>query len=280
MSFGAALTTCQPEGWDPGQPEVLEVSAFELTTTAPQGSARHGVEEVWVYSESEKLGVYPLPAQVALAPGMAQTLILWPGIKANGVSATRREYRLYQPLTVQVDGDPSTLEEVTFQSAYSEDAVVRLAEDFDNTNRFSNTTGGNAELVRITNDDVFEGNGSGYIRLDADQSQLVVATDEVEFELPARAPIYLEFHYKCDVDFLVGLKVLGGASAGNHPLLGLNPTCDDEGQCTWKKMYFDLYPAISSWPDAEAFELLITAVVPTNGTEGNIWVDNFKFVHF
>lgn len=275
------LASCQPSAWDPGQPEVLEVSAFSLSTSAAQGTAEHGVEEVWVYGESEKLGVYPLPAQVALPPNVSQTLLLWPGIKANGVSATRREYRLYQPVEVTLDGNPETLEVVDFASSYADNAVIQLAENFDNTNRFSNTTGGNAEVVRVTEgSQVFEGNGSGYIHLDAEHSQLVAATNEVNFVLPATAPLYLEFHYKCDVEFLVGLKVIGGASAGNHPLLGLNTTCEDDGTCVWKKMYLDLYPAVSSWPDALVYELLLTASVPTDGTEGNIWVDNFKFVHF
>ena len=260
---------------------MMEVSEFSLSTSAAQGTAQHGVEEVWVYGESEKLGVYPLPAQVALPPNVSQTLLLWPGIKANGVSATRREYRLYQPVEVILDGNPETLEVVDFASSYADNAVIQLAENFDNTNRFSNTTGGNAEVVRITEgSQVFEGNGSGYIHLDAEHSQLVAATNEVNFVLPAAAPLYLEFHYKCDVEFLVGLKVIGGVSAGNHPLLGLNSTCEDDGTCVWKKMYLDLYPAVSSWPDALAYELLLTAFVPTDGTEGNIWLDNFKFVHF
>ena len=151
---------------------MIEVSEFSLSTSAAQGTAQHGVEEVWVYGESEKLGVYPLPAQVALPPNVSQTLLLWPGIKANGVSATRREYRLYQPVEVILDGNPETLEVVDFASSYADNAVIQLAENFDNTNRFSNTTGGNAEVVRITEgSQVFEGNGSGYIHLDAEHSQ-------------------------------------------------------------------------------------------------------------
>ena len=47
----------------------------------------HKVEEVWVYNATDVLGVYPLPATVALPAGEAQTVTLVPGIRANGVAA-------------------------------------------------------------------------------------------------------------------------------------------------------------------------------------------------
>ena len=33
-------------------------------------------------------------------------------------------------------------------------------------------------------------------------------------------------------------------------------------------------------PDAGSFEIGLNATIPADGTEGNIWLDNFKFVHF
>ena len=45
-------------------------------------------------------------------------------------------------------------------------------------------------------------------------------------------------------------------------------------------MYLDLYPALSSMPDASSFEISLIANIQADGSEGNIWLDNFKFVHF
>ena len=70
-----------------------------------------------------------------------------------------------------------------------------------------------------------------------------------------------------------------GSQAARLPILVLNPTCVAEG-CEWNKIYLVLYPALSSMPDAGSFVFGLNASIPADGTEGNIWIDNFKFVHF
>ncbi len=285
LMVAAGMCGCDVSRWDPGAPEVIEVSSYDLVTAAVQGSASHRVEEVWVYSTTDVLGVYPLPAKVALPSGLAQTLTLVPGIRANGVAASRRPYPFYEVNEVTVDGDPSTLEFHDFGGGYVDNGVlttmVILAEDFESANRFVAGSNSNAEVIRITQpDQVFEGDGSGYIRLDSTQTQLSAATNEQLYNLPRDRPVYLEFNYKCDVSFLVGLDVLGGSQAGRLVILGLNPTCEADGQCVWKKMYLDLFPVLSSMPDAAAFEISLNASILADGSEGNIWIDNFKFVHF
>ncbi|MEC7950668.1 MAG: hypothetical protein VX190_04850 [Bacteroidota bacterium] len=275
---------CRPEDWDLGAPEVLRVSEYDLLTTPAQGTAEHKVEEVWVYSATDVVGVYPLPATVALPAGEPQTLTLVPGIRANGVAATRRTYPFYEVNRVDIDGDPGTELDHAFGGGYvSTDALetkVILAEDFESANRFLESSNSNVEVQRTLDAaNVFEGNGSGYIRMDSAHTQLNAATHEQFYDLPRDRPVYLEFHYKCDVGFVVGLEVFGGSQAGRLPILVLNPTCDAAG-CEWNKIYLDLYPALSSMPDAGSFEIGLNASIPADGTEGNIWIDNFKFVHF
>ena len=275
---------CRPEDWDLGAPEVLRVSEYDLLTTPAQGTAEHKVEEVWVYSATDVVGVYPLPATVALPAGEPQTLTLVPGIRANGVAATRRTYPFYEVNRVDIDGDPGTELDDAFGGGYvSTDALetkVILAEDFESANRFLESSNSNVEVQRTLDAaNVFEGNASGYIRMDSAHTQLNAATHEQFYDLPRDRPVYLEFHYKCDVGFVVGLEVFGGSQAGRLPILVLNPTCDAAG-CEWNKIYLDLYPALSSMPDAGSFEIGLNASIPADGTEGNIWIDNFKFVHF
>ena len=140
MFWAIALTGCDVSQWDPGAPEVLEVSSYTLTTTPEQGTNSHRVEEVWVYGAADVLGVYPLPATIALPQGAPQTVTLVPGIRANGVAATRRTYRYYDVNTVSLDGDPTTVESVDFGGGYVDHSglttKVILAEDFESANRF------------------------------------------------------------------------------------------------------------------------------------------------
>ncbi|HAT47729.1 MAG TPA: hypothetical protein DCS71_02285 [Flavobacteriales bacterium] len=279
-----SLTGCRPDQWDLGAPEVLQISDYVLNTTPAEGTARHKVEEVWVYSETDVVGVYPLPATVTLPGGEPQTLTLVPGIRANGIAATRRTYPFYEVNRVDLDGEPTTEIDHVFEGNYVNTQALQtkviLAEDFESANRFLESTNSNVEVQRIIDsENVFEGDGSGYIRLDSNHTQLNAATHEQFYDLPRDRPVYLEFHYKCDVGFVVGLEVFGGSQAGRLPILVLNPNCNDEG-CDWNKIYLDLYPALSSMPDAGSFEIGLNANIPADGTEGNIWIDNFKFVHF
>ncbi len=276
---------CRPETWDLGSPEVIQVSNYTLLASPSQGTASHRVEEVWVYSPTDVVGVYPLPATVALPSGDQGTFTLVPGIRANGVAATRRPYPFYEAQVVTIDGDPSTPESVDFQGGYVDTEAlstkVTLAEDFESANRFLESSSSNVEVLRISDpSEVFEGEGCGYIRMDSAHTQLNAATHEQLYDLPRDRPVYLEFNYKCDLAFVVGLEVIGGSQAGRLPILVLNPTCDEDGSCVWKKMYLDLYPALSSMPDASFFEIGLNANILADGTEGNIWLDNFKFVHF
>ena len=131
-------------------------------------------------------------------------MTLVPGIRANGVSATRRVYPFYDVERVSLDGDPSTQMDVAFGGGYidgeGQTTKVILAEDFESANRFLESSNSNAEVVRVTNpDQVFEGAASGYIRLDESSTQLNAATHEQFYDLPRDRPVYLEFHYKCDV---------------------------------------------------------------------------------
>ena len=194
-----------------GAPEVLRISEYELVTTPAQGTAAHKVEEVWVYSATDVVGVYPLPATVALPAGEPQTLTLVPGIRANGIAATRRTYPFYEVNRVDLDGDPETELDHAFGGGYvSTDALetkVILAEDFESANRFLESSNSNVEVQRILDPaNVFEGNGSGYIWMDSTHTQLNAATHEQFYDLPRDRPVYLEFHYKCDVGFVVGLR--------------------------------------------------------------------------
>ena len=285
LVFWTLWSGCEPESWDLGAPEVVEISEYTLKTEPFQGTAEHGVEEVWVYSATDVLGVYPLPAKVALPAGEPQTLTLLPGIRANGVAATRRVYPFYEANEVVIDGDPSTLEQHTFEGRYVEGAAlstnVILAENFDTANLFVESANSNVEVQRITDPaQVFEGDGCGYMHLDSAHTQLNAVTFERFFDLPRDRPVYLEFHYKCDIPFVVGLQVFGGTQAGRLDILILNSTCDESGTCQWKKMYLDLYPALSSMPDAGSFEIGVSSNIFADGSEGNIWLDNLKFVHF
>ena len=79
--------------------------------------------------------------------------------------------------------------------------------------------------------------------------------------------------------FFVGLDVLGGAKPVGCPSSASTRPATRRGVRVEEDV-LDLYPALSTMQDAAAFEIALNASIPADGSEGNIWLDNFKFVHF
>ena len=70
--------------------------------------------------------------------GEAATYTLAPGIRANGVAATRRVYPFYEAHQIEVDGDPETVKH-RFVGGYVDTEGLTTkgsAEDFEPANRF------------------------------------------------------------------------------------------------------------------------------------------------
>jgi len=130
--------------------------------------------------------------------------------------------------------------------------------------------------VRTVDPDlVFEGNASGLILLSPEQSQVSSTTQEQLYNLPQSGPIYLEFNYRCDNSFAVGLEAIGGGNPQRTPIIVLNPTGEE-----WKKMYLDLAPLVFSTPTAFGYELTLDAILDLGEASGYVVVDNFKLVYY
>ena len=143
---------CQPESWSLGDPEVMRVSAYELTTNEapPRTKWRR-----WVYSSTDVLGVYPLPATVALPAGEAQTVSSFQAFAPTGCPP-RDVFILHDVERVSLDGDPSTQMMWRWRGLHrrrGSNDQGHPAEDFESANRFLESSNSNAEVVRVTNPD-------------------------------------------------------------------------------------------------------------------------------
>ena len=131
--------------WDdsPGVPHVIVVPEFELITTVEEGTNSHAVEEVWVYTPTDVLGVFPLPATIPVVydnESESLGLTISAGIKANGIASTRRVYTFYDAIEVDYQYVPGSTDTVGFITNYIDAANIILAEDFESSNKFQAST--------------------------------------------------------------------------------------------------------------------------------------------
>ena len=284
MFFGLLMlgvTSCNlwNENDKPGMPHQVLVPEFNLTTTEGQGSSANNISELWVYGETDVLGVFPLPANIPVLQGEEGEPIsirLLAGIRANGISATRKPYPFYKSLDLDFPFIPGSTTTVEFNTTYTDNSEFILAENFESANRFQASSTSTASVVRTTDPAlVFEGSASGMIVLSDSLAHVTSSTQEQLYDLHKDGPIWLEFNYRCNNSFAVGLSVIGGSNVQRTPIIVLNPSGDE-----WKKLYLDLGPLVLSTPDAYGYELTLDAIIDINNDTGLILVDNFKIVHF
>ena len=153
----------------PGVPHMIVVPSFNFSTSLDEGTDSHGIEEVWVYTETDVLGVFPLPAEIPVVYDDEQELVdlrVLAGIRANGIAATRKPYSFYNIMELDMQYEPGKTDTVEFTSTYTDNANIILAENFESANRFQTEPGSTAEVIRTTADEwVFEGDASGLILL-------------------------------------------------------------------------------------------------------------------
>ena len=274
----AALLSGCIEPWE-GPPHFLHVESIAFVPDANEGEPTSRIEEVWVYSETDVLGAFPLPADIPLSPtdlGENTTLTLSAGIRANAISSTRQPYPFYDAVDVPIALEYGGRDTLALEVGYTDWTEVVIAEDFETANRFEPAITSTAEIVRTQSEQlVLDGTSSGLIVLDADHQTLISSTNEQQYNLRSNGPVWLELDYACTQPFWVGLYVKDAVNAQRIPILVLNST---EGERN--KIYLDLDPVVRTTPDATHYEITLDAYYDGSADSTTVVVDNFKLLRY
>ena len=277
LGCAAALTGCI-EPWE-GPPHFIHIQDIAFEPDASQGEPTSRIEEVWVYSETDVLGAFPLPADIPLSPaelGESTTLTLSAGIRANGISSTRKPYPFYEAVEVPLALEYGGRDTLEMTVGYTDWTEVVIAEDFETANRFEPTITSTAEIVRTESEElVLDGTSSGLIVLDAENQTLISSTNEQQYNLRSNGPVWLELDYACTQPFWIGLYVKDAVNAQRIPILVLNST---EGERN--KIYLDLDPVVRTTPDATHYEITLDAYYDGSADSTVVVVDNFKLLRY
>lgn len=271
------------EGADESIPAYIEVQPFELNTDyTTQGSDSEKIIDGWVYIGTEFLGAYELPATIPILKEGSQDLVIFPGIKVNGFAALPEINNFYNRYEETLNLESETITPVQPVTNYKDVTVIPFIENFDANHLLDEEEDGNPNsfVNLVSGAEAFE-NSSGFIFLDVDNPNIEVATSIRFEELPInRSTVYLELDYKTDVQFAVGL--IGHADnipESKNYIIVLNP------QEEWNKIYIDLTDNLAD-SAFEEYQLVFNAILPFNAdggfsqTEGRIYLDNMKIVHF
>ena len=272
-----ATASCEKFSGDQTIPAYLHIDSIYLTTNYyTQGTSSQHITDGWVTVDNVFLGAYELPAKFPVLKTGQHTVSIWPGIKKNGIAATRISYEFYNPveLVVRLAQDSTTntgILKTTYQSTtkftWKEDFEVLSTLTLDTTNRSTSFIQRTAAGSPLT----FEGNHSGMVLMDSIHDFFECQTHS-EYAIP-QAPVFLEMNFNTTNTLDVGVFTYGTSLLYQTPVITLNPT-----NGAWKKIYIDLTTTLNAYSGMQTFRVYLGTYKDKNVKQSTILFDNFKLV--
>lgn len=277
-----ALTGCKDE---PEQiPAYLRIEPF--TVNAEGGAGWQKITDGWLYVNGEFLGAYTLPATVpALAEGESE-VIVFPGVKENGITSLPNIYPFLTRFEQNMVLTPAQTTAVQPVTAYDATAVFPWEPDrttFDGTSSIvlENRDGDPLNDFQITTDGAFAGN-SILLAVDTAHTLIDIATESLSLPATFENPVWLELHYSADVPFTLALLGQNGnLNEVVQTIYAFAPT-ENKG---WNKIYFNLADFLIVMRQ-EKYRLFFRVSLPRDEqgqptqTSGEVRLDNIRLLHF
>lgn len=262
LLFSAACNK-MPNG---GYPVYIRVDSVSVQTSALQGAPTHNIKALWAESGADNLGVYEVPCNFPVLQEGSFELVLSPGILKDGQNNQHMVYPFYTPFipTVQAERNHEVVLNPVFR--YKDGVKFPVNEDFELGNAFTG-------FARVTDDSLrITGSGSAALLLGAGDTSLE-ARLTTPVDLPAGSQIFLEFDYRSDVFFTVGVVGITGLVENVVPKLVIGP------KEKTNKIYIELSNEIGVL--ATPLYKLYFRVEKTAATaSATVLIDNIKLVHF
>ncbi|MEM6724093.1 MAG: hypothetical protein AAF598_08645 [Bacteroidota bacterium] len=275
LLIGLSVGSCGLVDPDEQIPGYLHIEPWTIDAQGGQGTEEQRITDVWVAIDDQLVGAFFLPVTIPVLAEGPTEVSLFPGIIENGITNTRDIYPFFNQLSFTNDFVPLQVDSIFPTTTYRSNTVFVFVEDFEGSNLFGQDVDGNANTrLELTTQDVFEGSASGVFTLIGDDA-LGIAATSLLFDLPTSdTPIFLELHFKTDLQFSVG--VVGTFIDGTQqfvPKLTLTPRDD------WRKVYVNIEPEVQAL-GARDYQVYFTATKPNDMETATILLDNIKLLHF
>lgn len=255
-------------------PTYLNIQPFSVQ--APGGTPAQKITEGWLYVNTEFLGAYTLPASVpVLAQGDAEILV-FPGVKENGIAETPNIYPFLLRHAQTSSFSPNGTINVNPVTQYSDDAILPWSAEESSFESSAVPLYPNTNFTIAVDTPLF--NRSVLIPLDTSKIVVEVRTENIVLPNTGCCQLWLELNYKNDVNFL--LSIFGETGQYVQPVYTFNI------KKNWNKIYLNLTNIITQNPKENRYQLVFRAFLPVDSNNkptqktGYVWLDNIRLVHF
>lgn len=276
LALCSACNTVDPKADTPGYITVEEFVIDNDAGSSDLDIRSDGITDVWLFVDGELQGAYELPATFPVLESGVHEIELYPGIKQNGISNSRRVYPFYQSTVLDnYDFQAFNNDTLPLKTFYHEDPItVAWEEDFEGSGLDLEYHPNSIPIKLIEEgENVFYGDRSGGIVLEGDTTFFEMNSPLLS-DLPDRgSPIYLELNYKCNHEFHVGVYMANKTS--QQSLVIVNP------KDYWNKIYIDLTEIVHvNSAAAQNFNVFIGIRKLDVSFKAEVYIDNIKLIHF
>ena len=273
------FTACVKNNPDPSW---LEVTAWSLQSnidlSGDEGELSHNITEAWVLIDDKVIGVFQVPFKIPILKDGMCNIKIYPAIKNNGISATKKIYpflEFYEVNQTLVQNQTLTLHPVTKYKSVTQFWI----EDFEGIN-ISLTDDPNTSIAvcETVNENLQPFNGSFYrkISLNSIDSLWVAYTDAIFIAKGKEA--YLEIDYHNTNSLTTGLIYASPTGVTNNINIRLN--AQNPETAVWKKIYIELKELITASPNSSNFQQSFSCYLDPGQISTEILIDNIKVVYF
>jgi len=259
-------------------PAYLKVDTVLVVTKTGQGAAVHNISCVKFNVGGTTLGFFEIPTQTPCLSTGPQSVIVYPGMRLNGIASSREVYPFFTPYygSSKIDLTAGEVISITPTFTYKPAAKFIWLEDFEDAGvtflyaTYSDTT------IICQSDVVSSGRRSGAVYLDSEHKSFE-AFSSTDFDLPStNSEALLEFDYRSDVAIEVGIYSLTDGVGTWNTLMVIRP------YKTWNRIYIDIHTLLEdSDLDAELFRPGLRAAWDSTGqAKQSFYLDNLKLIHY
>jgi hypothetical protein len=265
-------------------PSYIHIQKIGLSTDASiEGTNSSKITDAWVYIDDQLIGCYELPVTFPVLYDGTHRISVKAGIKVNGIAATRAPYPFYQNFSQSINLSRGTITSVSPTVTYVSGLnwTTFWMEDFESSGiSFARSPSGtDTSLLHVTSPPepansslIFEGSGSGVAYLDNNR-HLFECISSTSYVLP-KGDTFLEFDYKSNYTFAVGVFAHNGTSTVKTKVLNIHPS--DK----WNKVYVYLTPTILASDNATDYNIFFGMLNNTGASSLTFSIDNVKLIHY
>lgn len=267
-------TSCNKEKLKSPQASFIVVDKAELSVTPGQGTNSSNITDIWFYVNGKFQGCYPIGNVMPIVAENNATIMMYPGIKNNGIAATRQPYIFYQAIELNKDIEAGKTYTVSPVFQYKSGVYFAVNDNFESSgSQFIPYAQGDSSYVLTADPSkTFGGTGKSVFISMSDTKPVSGMQTGSTYALPGSGSnVYLEFNYKCNQKIVVGVIGINGTSSVERNAAVINPSPD------WNKIYVQLTSVISTQPEYPAYKVFIKAEKGTDVPE--IYIDNVKLIY-